>query len=121
MQMEDDQSQFDMDEPWRPWDQEIAEAAIGKIILAGITYLAAGGKTVKRQVQYWGAITAVDGKVGVTIECGGKHAGEKLCLPPDMKVFVRAAPGEYRLRSTGEVVVDPDFSTRWTITESIKH
>jgi hypothetical protein len=37
MQMEDDQSQFDMDEPWRPWDQEIAEAAIGKIILAVIT------------------------------------------------------------------------------------
>jgi hypothetical protein len=119
--MEDEQSQSDANEPWRSWDEEIAKAAIGKIILAGVTYLAADGKTVKRQVQYYGAITAVDGKVGVTIECRGEHVGEKLCLPPDMKVFVRAAPGEYRLRSTGEIVVDPDFATQWTITEPIKH
>ncbi len=119
--MKDEQSRSDSEERWRPWDQEIAEAAIGKIVIAGITYVAADGKTVKRQVQFYGAITAVDGKVGVTIECRGMHAGQKLSLPPDMKVFARAAPGEYRLRSTGEVVVDPDFVTHWTMTQPYKH
>jgi hypothetical protein len=109
------------DEPWRSWDQSVAEAAMGKIVLAGVTYMAADGKTVKRQIQRYGAVIAVDGKVGVTIECHGAHAGEKLSLPPDMKVFTPGALGEYQLRSTGETVVDPDFVTYWTITQPNKH
>jgi len=36
-------------------------------------------------------------------------------LPPDLRAFQDAPPGEYRLRSTGEVVVDPDFISSWTI------
>jgi hypothetical protein len=112
--MEAERSKSDKEEPWQPWNQEIAESAVGKTVLVGITYLAADGQTVKRQVQYHGVVAVVDGKVGVTIECDGVHSGEKLSLPPDMKVFTPAKPGEYRLRSTGEVVVDPDFVTNWT-------
>jgi hypothetical protein len=37
-------------------------------------------------------------------------------LPPDGRAFEEAPPGEYRLRSTGEVVIDPDYLATWTIT-----
>jgi hypothetical protein len=35
--------------------------------------------------------------------------------PPDQRAFKKARPGECRLRSTGEVVVDPDYTAVWTI------
>jgi hypothetical protein len=36
-------------------------------------------------------------------------------LPPEPDAFDEAVPGEYRLRSTGEVVVNPAFTTSWTV------
>jgi hypothetical protein len=33
-----------------------------------------------------------------------------------MRAFRRAEPGEYRLASTGEVVMDPDLLANWTVT-----
>ena len=41
--------------------------------------------------------------------------GEIEWLPPDLRAFKKARPGEYRLRSTGEVVLDPDYTTVLTI------
>jgi hypothetical protein len=32
-----------------------------------------------------------------------------------MRAFQPAPPGEYRLKSTGEIVVDPDLLSTWTI------
>ena len=43
--------------------------------------------------------------------------GEVLTLPPNPDAFTDAKPGIYRLRSTGEEVVDPDLTTVWTIRE----
>jgi hypothetical protein len=37
--------------------------------------------------------------------------GQRVSLPPQLQ---EAEPGEYRLRATGEVVVDPDYFARWT-------
>ncbi len=34
---------------------------------------------------------------------------------PDLSAFVEAPAGEYRFRTTGEVVVNPDLMTQWTI------
>jgi hypothetical protein len=116
--MEAEQFKSGVGEPWDPaWDQEVAEAAIGKVVLAGLISPAADGTTVKRQVQYYGAVIAADANDGVTIGRRGERAGERIRLLPDAKVFAPAAPGEYRLRSTREVVVDPGFATQWTITE----
>ena len=36
-------------------------------------------------------------------------------LPPAPSVYYVAEPGEYRLRSTGELVVNPDFVTTWEV------
>jgi hypothetical protein len=49
------------------------------------------------------------------IRLEGQKEGELFWLPPDIRAFQDAQPGEYRLRSTGEIVVDPDFITNWTI------
>ena len=36
-------------------------------------------------------------------------------LPPVPEAFEPAEPGEYRLRSTGEIVTNPDFVAIWTV------
>jgi hypothetical protein len=58
--------------------------------------------------------------MGFTIECEGVSAGKIMVLPPDMRAFRLASEGEYRLRSTGEVIADPDILTTWSITQRPK-
>lgn len=41
--------------------------------------------------------------------------GEILSLPSDLRAIEPAPEGEYRLHSTGEVVVNPDFLSTWTV------
>ncbi|WP_298259632.1 hypothetical protein [Bradyrhizobium sp.] len=117
--------------PWMPskipdgssppaWDQEDADGLVGQLMLAGITYVAADGKTVTSQVQCWGRITSAN-REGIVVLCEGKTwAGQTMTLPPHLPAFQAAKPGEYRLRSTGETVVDPDLTTSWTIKQSPK-
>jgi len=44
-----------------------------------------------------------------------RNDGEIIGLPPDLSSTQVAALGEYRLRSTGEIVVNPDYLTTWNI------
>jgi hypothetical protein len=102
------------------WDQEEADGLVGLLVLAGITYLAADGKTVTSQVQCWGRIVSAKPD-GVAVACEGKlWAGETMTLPPDLRAFQAARSGDYRLRSTGETVENPDLTTSWTITQPPK-
>jgi hypothetical protein len=82
---------------------------VGKTLLVGITYLDASDQIVDR-VEFAGVVTAVEPLVA--IEWGDDDPFE---LPPDAEAFDLAGPGEYRLRSTGEIVVDPDYLTSWTV------
>ncbi|HEV2489437.1 MAG TPA: hypothetical protein VGT03_06495 [Candidatus Acidoferrales bacterium] len=50
---------------------------------------------------------------GITIKL---NDGSEFTLPPDLRVLEPAPPGEYRLRSTGEVIVDPDYLCSYTVT-----
>ena len=93
-------------------DDAKAARFIGKHALVGLTYVNADG-TVRKQVQLHGRITAVDETV-VTMRLHGSD--EEITLPPALEAFEPAEPGEYRLRTTGEVVVDPDLLASWTIT-----
>src|SRR5215210_6328706 len=94
------------------WDEHQAATLVGKHALVGLTYVNADG-TVRRQVQVHGRITAVD-ETMVTMSLAG--SGEVFTLPPALAAFEPAPPGEYSLRSTGEVVVDPDLLASFTIT-----
>jgi len=96
------------------WDAELARTAVGKTIILGVTSLDAVTNAPKSHEQYHGVIVSADGRDGVCIRCGGAHEGELFWLPADPTVFTEAPLGEYRLRSTGEVIVDPDFATQWS-------
>jgi hypothetical protein len=86
---------------------------IGKYVLVGITRIDAAGEPIEKGERH-GRITSVDGDAGIKIALAD---GEILTLPPDPNAFREAKPGIYRLRSTGEEIVDPDLTTVWTIRE----
>ena len=97
------------------WDAAVTEEITDKVVLVGITYIAPDGETVESQSQYFGRVVSTSAKGGVEIACGGSALGELRLLPPDTIAYQPADPGEYRLRSTGDVVLNPDFLSTWTI------
>jgi hypothetical protein len=99
------------DEP--AWDDRRAASLDGALVLVGITVDAPEGP---RLSQFYGTVIEVDAVNGVTLRLEGSRSGEIYRLPPDLNAFATAPPGEYRLRATGEIVRDPDFTTQWTIT-----
>ncbi len=52
---------------------------------------------------------------GVPLHLRGSREGETFWLPPDLGSLTPTGPGRYRLRATGEVVVDQDCTATWTI------
>jgi hypothetical protein len=96
-----------------PFDPKMATLLVGKSILLGLTYLRQDG-TLLRRVQLHGEVIRAD-DAGVAIRVAG--SGEVYRLPPDLRGMKQAPVGEYRLKSTGEVVVNPDYVASWTITE----
>ena len=83
---------------------------IGKTILIGLTYYTANNEFIE-QNQYWGKVVeSNENRILVKL-----NDGEIFRLPPDLSSTQIAAPGEYRLRSTGEIVVNPDYLTTWNI------
>jgi hypothetical protein len=86
---------------------------VGKYVLVGITRIEATGALIEK-VECHGRITSVDGDEGIKVALSD---GEVLTLPPSPDAFRDAKPGIYRLRSSGEEVVDPDLTTVWTIRE----
>ena len=88
------------------------ENIIGKAILVGITYLDNKNVLIE-QIQFLGAIVSADEHKEIVVK--KENVDEEFVLPPDINSISIAKPGEYRLRSTGEVIVDPDLLTTWTI------
>lgn len=101
------------------WDRDDADFLIGKYVLIGITQVAADG-TVTSQQQFHGRVTKAEQIVGIAIACEGARAGEAVVLPPDPKSFQLARPGRYTLRSTGEVIENPDMTSSWTIQAPVR-
>lgn len=95
------------------WDKHLAARLEGAVVLVGMTYLEPGGPRVE---QLFGTVIATDEADGVTLRLDGSRSGEIFRLPPDLASFVPAKPGSYRLRATGEVVNDPDYTTTWEMT-----
>jgi hypothetical protein len=86
---------------------------LGKYVLIGITRISAEGELLE-EGECHGRIALVDPDLGIRVVLSD---GEVLTLPPDLNSFRVAHPGVYRLRSTGEEIVDPDLTTVWTIRE----
>jgi hypothetical protein len=72
----------------------------------------------KASRQFHGRVVSASPKDGVTIV---DDEGHEHWLPPHRPSYAPAEPGDYHLRSTGEIVVDPDYVTTWTVRPPDKH
>jgi hypothetical protein len=81
-------------------------------VLIGLTYLDHNEKLIEQR-QCVGAILTFSNEEGIRIKL--QDSDEPLDLPPDPRGIRVAKPGTYRLRSTGQEVVNPDFVATWTI------
>ena len=101
---------------------------IGKTILVGITFLK-HDDTFISMVQFSGKIINADKHNGIVIlsenlknvidmipDTSPKGSSETYTLPPDLSALKTAPEGEYRLKATGEVIINPDLLTMWTLT-----
>src|SRR5580658_1388128 len=91
------------------WDEALALRLLGKVVLVGITYVGVDGKVFEHQ-QFYGEALSAHPRRGILLSLRGRRTGEQYNLAPDTRGFDPAAPGEYRLRATGELVVDPDYT-----------
>jgi hypothetical protein len=88
-------------------------AFVGKLLLVGLVRVSAGGQVVA-QTQLHGRIAEVSGE-GIVIDTAD---GRRMTLPPDPAALQPAPPGEYRERSSGATIVNPDFVALWEIREA---
>lgn len=96
------------------WDESIASKLMGKLMLIGLTYQDSENRPL-RQEQFFGRVISVGRTVGIGLLLEGSRTGEHFDLPPDTRSIQQASPGAYRLRSTGEVVTDPDYTVTYLI------
>ena len=83
---------------------------MGKVLLIGVTYYTHDNDFIEQR-QYWGTVIESN-KDRICIK---QKNGELFKIPPDLSSIEPAPPGEYRLQSTGEIVIDPDFLTIWSV------
>jgi hypothetical protein len=91
---------------------EQVASVIGKHLLVGLTHRSLDDEVVSIE-QFHGVIDRVNLQEGLVLKLCG--TGEERSLPPDLSRIEKADPGQYRLKTTGEVVADPDFTLMWTI------
>jgi hypothetical protein len=96
------------------WDDAVAAQILGKTVLVGMSYPAQGGAP-ERHEQFHGVVAKAERGHGILLDLAGSRAGEQHLLPAVTSALVPAAPGIYRLRATGEEVVDPDYISTWTV------
>ncbi|KGG81883.1 hypothetical protein [Comamonas thiooxydans] len=103
-----------------PWDATLANTLPGQLVLVGLAYFDVGAEEPFEQQQLFGRVVHADERKGILLSLEGLRAGEQFHLPPDTRSFRKAEPGECRLRSTGEVVVNPDFTVTFSIQKQAK-
>ena len=99
------------------WDEERARWLVGKVVVVGLTRLAADGKSVVAREQFHGVIEAAEQAVGIRIACKGASPMETMMLPPTTKPFLDAKPGPYHLKPSGDIVKNPAVTVSWTLTD----
>ena len=100
-------------EHWEPYfDEEEAKAIIGKHLLVGVTHRNDSDEVTGLE-QFHGEIIRASREEGIILRLSG--SGKERWVPPDLSRLEPAAPGNYRIKDSGEVVVDPDLLSTWTV------
>lgn len=79
---------------------------IGKTVLVGITFVDSSG-AVTETGQWWGTVLAFNVQRGLVVDLS--NSGQHHAFPPFVEALTKAEPGSYTLRSTGEVIENPDL------------
>jgi hypothetical protein len=100
-----------------PSDDQFAALLLGTDVLVGVTMVDHAGR-VKERRQFHGQVVQASVEDGVTLVDaeGGEH-----WLPLDPLAYEPAEPGEYELRATGQIVVDPTWLTKWIVSPPKQH
>jgi hypothetical protein len=98
-----------------PWNAALASTLPGQLVLVGLAYFEVDAEEPFEQQQLFGRVVSADEGRGIRLALEGRRAGEEFILPPDTRSFHQPGPGEYRLRTTGEVVINPDFTVTFSI------
>ena len=96
---------------------EFAAELLGTDVLVGVTMVDHAGRVTERR-QFHGQVVRASAEDGVTLvdTDGGEH-----WLPLDPEAYEPAEPGEYELRSTGQVVRHPTWLTKWIVSPPKRH
>src|SRR5262245_36010385 len=98
-------------------DERFAAELLGTDVLVGVTMVDHAGKVQERR-QFHGQVVQASAADGVTLVDAD---GDEHWLPFDPAAYEPAEPGEYELRSTGQIVVDPTWLTKWIVSPPKHH
>jgi hypothetical protein len=94
------------------FDSSKIASFLGKHIIIGITYVDHNDDFISKK-QVHGIIDRINMHEGIVVILHGSN--EQLRLPPWVDDLEPAAPGDYRFKSTGEVVSNPDYKCSWLV------
>jgi len=98
-------------------DELFAAELLGTDVLVGLTMLDHAGRETERR-QFFGKVVRASVEDGVTLV---DSDGDEHWLPLDREAYEPAEPGEYELRSTGQVVLHPTWLTKWVVSPPKRH
>lgn len=98
-----------------PFDQRLARWLTGKRCLIGLRTLDPDGDTIDK-TQFHAEILRFTPQRLLIRDLA---SGEQRDMPPDTRAFRYAPRGDYRLRSSGQIVTDPDAECRWSKTMAV--
>ena len=93
-------------------DSATAQTIMGKTVLICLT-LDPEPSTEPERKQLFGTIMSFSEKDGIVVQL--QNSTETFALPPFIQDLKKAAPGQYHLKATGEVIVDPDYLAFWVV------
>ena len=94
----------------------VASDLEGATVLVGITHVAKDGSV--SQEQHSGVASIVEHENVTLIELACDD-GEVREYPFDTRSLSIATPGEYRLKDTGRIVVDPHYLMTWEVEQRL--
>jgi hypothetical protein len=94
------------------FDQRLARWLAGKRCLIGLRTLDHNGDTIAMSQVHAEILRFTPERLLIR----DLTSGEQREMPPDTRAFRYAPLGDYRLRSSGQIVTDPDADCRWSKT-----